>query len=111
MGDSMIFFNFSDVIFCRLKVDNITVQCKDVCGKYLNEGQGGFGDTLNNSVDAIFLDLPEPWLALDHAKRALKPGRSICCYSPCIDQVKITPKVFYHDRSLYYFLHSGYENM
>ena len=65
----------------------ITVTCKDVCGKQY--GIGGF-DQGQHSVDAVFLDLPEPWLAIDHAKFILKPGRHICCYSPCMEQVMRT---------------------
>eukprot|EP01039_Chlorochromonas_danica_P010161 gene10161-11245_t len=74
--------------FRRLQVNHlVTVQRRDVCGKVDTE-DGGFGNLVGEGeADAIFLDLPEPWLALDEAKRLLKPGRSICCYSPCIDQV------------------------
>lgn len=78
----------------------ITVQCRDVCGKYV-EGHGGFDRSLDNGIDAVFLDLPEPWLALEHAKRALKPGRSICCYSPCIEQVTYPYHLY---STLLYFL-------
>jgi tRNA (adenine57-N1/adenine58-N1)-methyltransferase len=78
------------ILFYRLRVDHlINVQCRDVCGKYA-EGQGGFVGLDPNSVDAIFLDLPEPWLALEHAHKVLKGGKSICCYSPCLEQVMQT---------------------
>ena len=50
---------------------------------------GGFPNVANATADAVFLDLPEPWLALEHAKRVLKPGRSLCSYSPSIDQVSL----------------------
>lgn len=70
--------------------DIITVQCGDVCGKF--NGMGGFLGVPPLSADAVFLDLPEPWLALEFAFNALKPNGNICCYSPCIEQVQlITP--------------------
>ena len=67
----------------------ITVHHGDVCGKY-HGSTGGFEGVVQHSVDAVFLDLPEPWLALDHAKYVLKPGRNICTYSPCMEQVMRT---------------------
>lgn len=43
----------------------VTVKHKDVCKE-------GFGEELKNKVDAIFLDLPHPWLAIDHVLYAFK---------------------------------------
>ena len=58
----------------------------DVCGR--QDSEGGFGSLSKHSVDAVFLDLPEPWTAIESSKHILKPGKGICCYSPCIEQVR-----------------------
>lgn len=39
------------------------------------------------NVDLITLDLPEPWLVLDHAYESLKSGGFLVCYLPTIVQV------------------------
>jgi tRNA (adenine57-N1/adenine58-N1)-methyltransferase catalytic subunit len=84
----------------RLKTaQRITVTCTDVCAtapdpsmtQYAHlpvEQQYGFIGCESNSIDAVFLDLPEPWKAIPHAHRILKSGRNICCYSPCMEQVR-----------------------
>lgn len=45
--------------------DFVTLQKRDVCLE-------GFGEELKHKVDAVFLDLPHPWLAIEHATVALK---------------------------------------
>lgn len=40
------------------------------------------------SVDRIFIDLPEPWQVLPHARTVLRPGGVLVGYSPTVLQVK-----------------------
>ena len=64
---------------------NAIIEHRDVC-------KDGFG--LVDTVDAIFLDLPSPWEALEHCKIAFNPNKigKICTFSPCIEQVTTTCK-------------------
>ncbi|KAH0826207.1 tRNA methyltransferase complex subunit Cpd1 [Lanmaoa asiatica] len=65
---------------CHGMEDIVTLTHRNVC-------KDGF--TVENLVDSVFLDLPAPWDAIDHAKKALRndcPTR-ICCFSPCMEQV------------------------
>lgn len=39
-------------------------------------------------IDVVILDLPEPWLASEHAAKALVFGGYLVCYSPSIEQIK-----------------------
>jgi tRNA (adenine57-N1/adenine58-N1)-methyltransferase len=84
--------------FHRNKVDNLVhVHHRDVCGGHPNnkdqatagipDSGGGFG-LGGQAVDAIFLDLPEPWLAVPHAAFTIKPNGRICSYSPCVEQTQ-----------------------
>lgn len=60
--------------------DIVTLAHRNVC-------KNGFA--VADTADAVFLDLPAPWEAIEHAKSALRKDRltRICCFSPCIEQV------------------------
>lgn len=44
-------------------------------------------------VDAVFIDLPEPWIAVRHAYEALKGGHSVVSLSPNTEQISKTKAV------------------
>lgn len=44
------------------------------------------------NLDAIILDIPNPWNAVNHAYKSLKVGGYLCCYSPLISQLEQTVK-------------------
>uniref|UniRef100_A0A8R1TNP5 Vacuolar protein-sorting-associated protein 25 n=1 Tax=Onchocerca volvulus TaxID=6282 RepID=A0A8R1TNP5_ONCVO len=50
------------------------------------------GFSVENMCDAVFLDLPAPWIAIKHAKRALSQvhGGRVVSFSPCIEQIQRT---------------------
>jgi tRNA (adenine57-N1/adenine58-N1)-methyltransferase len=41
-------------------------------------------------LDAVILDIPNPWAVVEHAWKALKMGGYLCTYSPLISQVEQT---------------------
>lgn len=62
--------------------DVVTLECRDVC-------KDGFG--LKDKVDAVFLDVPNPWEAVKAAHEAIKAcGGRFSSFSPCIEQVQRT---------------------
>nr|XP_043617387.1 tRNA (adenine(58)-N(1))-methyltransferase catalytic subunit TRMT61A [Erigeron canadensis] len=59
----------------------VTVGVRDIQGE-------GFPKDLSGMADAVFLDLPQPWLAIPSAGEMLKPDGVLCSFSPCIEQVQ-----------------------
>ena len=46
-------------------------------------------------VDAVILDIPNPYDAVEHAYNSLKTGGYLCCYSPLISQVEQSVKLMH----------------
>lgn len=67
-------YGFSDVIRSHHR---------DVC-------KDGFDEALRGRVHGIFLDLPAPWLAVQHVDETLLPGGRLVTFSPCIEQIDKT---------------------
>jgi tRNA (adenine57-N1/adenine58-N1)-methyltransferase len=66
----------------KASVDNIVeTKIKDVT-KAIDEKE----------LDAVILDIPNPWEAINHAWKALKLGGYLCSYSPLISQMEKTVK-------------------
>ncbi|KAL4178628.1 hypothetical protein AMTRI_Chr13g83210 [Amborella trichopoda] len=59
----------------------ITVNVRDIQGE-------GFPEKFEGTIDSVFLDLPQPWLAIPSAGKMLKQDGVICSFSPCIEQVQ-----------------------
>ena len=60
--------------------DTVEFACVDVAEK-------GFNQT---DIDAIFIDVPEPWAVVPKAAAALKGGHHLVSWSPNVEQVKRT---------------------
>jgi tRNA (adenine57-N1/adenine58-N1)-methyltransferase len=58
-------------------IDRVTLKHKDVTE-----------EITDSNIDAIILDIPNPWEAIPHAWNALNPGGYLCTYSPLISQVE-----------------------
>lgn len=59
----------------------VTVGVRDIQGE-------GFPDNFTGIADSVFLDLPQPWLAIPSVGKMLKQDGILCSFSPCIEQVQ-----------------------
>ncbi|KAL6851537.1 hypothetical protein ACP4OV_020470 [Aristida adscensionis] len=59
----------------------ISVNVRDIQGQ-------GFPEEHQGAADAVFLDLPQPWLAIPSAGLMLRQDGVLCSFSPCIEQVQ-----------------------
>lgn len=61
--------------------DNVRVKQRDVYTQ-------GFGEDLSEKADACIIDLPQPWLAIEHAYKVMRPDESrLCAFTIGIEQV------------------------
>ena len=64
----------SNIEFLNLK--NIKIKNKDI-----------YKEIDDKNIDAVILDVPEPWNAIENCAKALNPGGFLVSYSPSIPQV------------------------
>jgi tRNA (adenine57-N1/adenine58-N1)-methyltransferase catalytic subunit len=78
-----------------LKLDNVKIEKKSIYEPENFE---------NNKYDVFTLDVPEPWRALDTAKKVLKVGGYLVIYAPNINQIHHTitslPEELLHDKTI-----------
>jgi len=79
--------------------ENVTITLRDVCedGFTIKKGDktsATFDDEDSKELEAtaVFLDLPAPWDAIHHLDKVIAQDQivSVCCFSPCIEQVDKT---------------------
>lgn len=80
--DNILLFYFDREDFEKTGVSSlVTVGVRDIQGD-------GFPDEFLGMADSVFLDLPQPWLAIPSCRKMLKPDGVLCSFSPCIEQVQ-----------------------
>ncbi|MFC2162342.1 tRNA (adenine-N1)-methyltransferase [Candidatus Altiarchaeota archaeon] len=70
--------DFADIAssnFSRFGIENIELKLRDIYEGIDEQG-----------LDAVLLDLTEPWKAVEHARSSLKVGGRLISYSPSINQ-------------------------
>ncbi len=70
------FYNIVKKNMEKLDIKNMALKNKDA--------KLGFDE---KNVDAVILDLPDPWELIKQAEKALKPGGFLVSYSPTVPQV------------------------
>jgi tRNA (adenine57-N1/adenine58-N1)-methyltransferase len=80
-----------------LNLDNVKIEKKSVYEPELFEEN-------KNKYDVFTLDVPEPWRALDTAKKVLKVGGYLVIYAPNINQIHHTvtslPEELLHEKTI-----------
>ena len=80
-------------LFEFLKLDKkITITHRDVIQDGFLLPENSLENINHKKCEAMFIDLPSPWLAIKHAKKVLKSGAYFVSFSPCIEQINQTMK-------------------
>ena len=94
-------FEFNESRVGKAKVDfetmgfspYITVTHRDVLSNgflldTVGSSENDVASVTAGSIDAVFLDLPKPQIAVAHANEVLRKKGKLCNFSPCIEQVQ-----------------------
>ena len=78
-----------NTLICHRNVCDDGFELSQVPPEFVSPQGGGI------SCDVVFLDLPSPWTAIPYLKPVISQDSrlSICCFSPCFEQVEKTIKV------------------
>ena len=80
--------------FKRLNLDHkISITHRDVVQNGFVLDREKLIKEYHSKCDSIFIDLPSPWLIIQHAKKVLTSNGSFVSFSPCIEQVAETFRV------------------
>ena len=80
-------FNEARAIQAKNEFENLGLsQC--VVSEHRDVIEKGFAHEGIQYADAVFLDLPSPWVVIKKAYEVLKKDGIICTFSPCIEQVQ-----------------------
>jgi tRNA (adenine57-N1/adenine58-N1)-methyltransferase len=75
----------------RVSHRDVVAQGFIAAGSGSGSGSGGAGNAAGvggKEANALFLDIPNPWGAIAHAREALAVNGTLCSFSPCIEQVQ-----------------------
>jgi len=78
--------------FLELARDNIAAAGLEAVCEFKTGDVCEPGGIRERGLDAVVLDIPEPWRALDNAWEALAPCGHLACYSPTVNQVELTAR-------------------
>ena len=70
----------------------LTIQCKLIRITHRNVLKDGFDfeESIKDTIDAVFLDLPSPEKAVQLTDKVIKKFGYLCSFSPCIEQIQKT---------------------